>query len=68
MEHDIIVITSAREVENIFDLPPMSRFLRSSIGKQQLAQSMIMPIRTRLDYSSISRKVFLVQQLPSGSK
>lgn len=64
MEHDIIVITSDREVEDTGNLSIIQRYLRSAKGRASLAQSMIAPIRRSLDYHAISRKTFLVQQLP----
>jgi len=32
----------------------------------KLAQAMVAPLMNRMDYSSIARKCFLVQQLPEG--
>lgn len=36
-------------------------------GRLRLAASMIAPIRRQLDYSSIARRTFLVEQLPEGA-
>lgn len=36
-------------------------------ARMRLAMSMIQPLRTRLDYHAISRKVFSIQQLPPGA-
>jgi len=42
-------------------------YLSSAAGRMRLAQSMIQPLRTRLDYQGIARKTFLVDRLPSGA-
>ena len=36
-------------------------------GRSRLLQSMIAPIRTRMDYQSIGRRTFLVEELPQGA-
>jgi hypothetical protein len=41
----------------------ITKYINSSAGKQNLARSMIAPLRTRLDYSSIGRKAFLVEEV-----
>ena len=48
-------------------LPPIAQYLSSPAGRMKLAQSMIQPLRTRLDYQSIGRKAVLVQPLPQGA-
>lgn len=45
----------------------ISRYLRSMAGRSALAQSMMQPLRRRLDYTGIARKVFLVEELPQGA-
>lgn len=45
----------------------IARYLASRIGRQKLAMSMVSPLRTRLDYSGIGRKAFIVDQLPCGT-
>jgi hypothetical protein len=42
-------------------------YLSSAAGRMRLAQSMIQPLRTRIDYQGIARKTFLIDQLPSGA-
>ncbi len=42
-------------------------FLKTPEGRQKLAASMVQPLRTRRDYSSIGRRTFLVEQLPDGA-
>lgn len=69
MKHPI-VITSRGEVtrRNKFDYNSiLSGYLASKAGQQKLAQSMIAPLRRRLDYQGIARKVFAVQPLPQGA-
>ncbi len=46
----------------------IAEFLNTREGRMRLAQSMIQPLRRRLDYAAIARKVFLVQQLPEGAQ
>lgn len=45
----------------------VSEYLKTREGRLRLAMSMIQPIRRRIDYQSLSRKVFLVQQIPDGA-
>lgn len=45
----------------------ISQLLSSTSARQQLAQSMIAPIRARLDYQGLARKAFTVQQMPGGA-
>ena len=71
MEHPI-VINSQGKVENKNASKQMqgilAKYLKSPAGRTRLAGSMIQPLRTRLDYQSIARKTFLVDQLPEGAK
>ena len=60
-----IIITPYNAVEKISN--SIARMLRSPFGKRKLAQAMINPIRTRLDYAGIARKCFVVQQLPTAA-
>jgi hypothetical protein len=60
-----LVINSKNNIEKGGNL--FSRILKSAAGRLSLAQSMTAPLRTRIDYVGISRKVFLVEQLPSGA-
>jgi hypothetical protein len=41
--------------------------LESQQGRQRLAQAMVAPIRQRMDYQSVGRRTFLVEQLPEGA-
>ena len=43
-----------------------SRKLKKSLKRMILAQAMAMPIRRRLDYAGIARKIFVVEPLPQG--
>lgn len=69
MKHPVIITSGGAvwrrekyERNNIF-----SNLLSSATGKQLLAQSMIAPLRRRLDYQGLARKVFSVQQMPGGA-
>lgn len=41
--------------------------LGTAEGRSRLAQSMIAPLRARLDYQGIARRTFLVEELPQGA-
>lgn len=41
--------------------------IKTAAGRKKLAASMIQPLRTRRDYTSVGRKTFLVEQLPDGA-
>jgi hypothetical protein len=45
----------------------ISEYIKSSAGRTKLAMSMIQPLRARLDYQAIGRKVFLIEQMPTGA-
>ena len=45
----------------------ISQYVNTSAGRRALAQSMIAPIRTTRDYSSIGRRAFIVEELPEGA-
>lgn len=45
----------------------ISQHIDSAEGRKKLAASMIQPLRTRRDYTSVGRKTFLVEQLPDGA-
>lgn len=70
MKHPI-VITSEGKIYNrgkwnpIYDL--YNKIFSNTAGRHKLAQSIIEPLKKRLDYQSIARKTFLVQQLPQGA-
>lgn len=66
MEHPI-VINSRGKVEKNDKQGIIAKLLSSQAGRQRLARSMVQPLRTRLDYQSIGRKAFMVEQLPSGA-
>lgn len=59
MEHDYIIITDEDEV--------IARDTTFDDFKRRLAQSMAAPIRRRLDYQGIARKIFSVTPLPAGA-
>lgn len=43
----------------------IAKYLKSPEGREKLAASMAQPLRTRLDYDSMGRKMFQVQPLPN---
>lgn len=45
----------------------ISEYIRTSHGRTLLAMSMVQPLRTRRDYTSVGRKTFLVEQLPDSA-
>lgn len=65
MEHPIVINSNGKigkAGENT-----IVKYLASPAGRARLAASMVAPLRTGLDYQSIARKVFVVEQLPSGA-
>jgi hypothetical protein len=55
------------QVSNEVKQQVISEYLKTAVGRAKLAASMIQPLRTRRDYSSVVRKTFLVEQLPDGA-
>lgn len=55
------------QVSNETKQQVISELLKTAAGRQRLAASMIQPLRTRRDYTSVGRKTFLVEQLPDGA-
>lgn len=61
------------EVQTPREVPPevrqsiISEYIGSTEGRSRLAQSMVAPLRARMDYQSIGRRTFLVEQLPEGA-
>lgn len=45
----------------------IGEYIQTSAGRQRLAQAMVAPLRARLDYSSVARRTFLVDELPPGA-
>lgn len=45
----------------------VSNYLRDPESRAKLAMSMIMPLRSRLDYQRLARSLVQVQQLPDGA-
>jgi hypothetical protein len=43
------------------------QYVATSEGRTRLAQSMVAPLRARMDYQSIARRAFMVEQLPDGA-
>jgi hypothetical protein len=55
------------QVNNALKQKVISEYIKTAAGRQKLAASMIQPLRTRRDYSSVVRKTFLVETLPDGA-
>lgn len=55
------------ELDNAAKQDIISRYIKTAAGRAKLAASMIQPLRTRRDYTSVGRKTFLVEQLPDGA-
>ena len=45
----------------------ISEYISTANGRQALAASMAAPLRRRMDYSSLARQTFMVEQLPDGA-
>jgi HK97 family phage major capsid protein len=54
-------------VDNAVKQRIISEYIKTASGRAKLAASMIQPLRTRRDYTSVGRKTFLVEQLPDGA-
>jgi len=54
-------------VDNAIKQRIISEYIKTASGRSKLAASMIQPLRTRRDYTSVGRKTFLVEQLPDGA-
>lgn len=69
MECDAVIITSDDEIQNFDDQNSnlINKFLSTPQGRQKLAASMIQPLRTRIDYQGLARKMFVVDPLPQGA-
>jgi len=66
MEHDFIVRTSDNQITDDNDFHgPLTRYLKTIAGKQQLAAAMAAPLRRRIDYQNLARKIFSIQPLPA---
>jgi hypothetical protein len=54
-------------IDNAVKQQIISEYIKTPEGRSKLAASMIQPLRTRRDYTSVGRKTFLVEQLPDGA-
>jgi len=45
----------------------ITQALNTTEGRQALAQAMVEPIRRKLEYQSIGRKLLMVEELPQGA-
>lgn len=57
----------ASRISNAQKQQVVSKYIQSAEGRRKLAASMIQPLRTRRDYTSVLRKAFLVEDLPDGA-
>lgn len=64
----IIVSTLAKWTPQSVRQTIISDYLRSPEGRQRLAMSMIQPLRTTLDYTSLSRKIIQVEPMPPAAR
>jgi hypothetical protein len=64
-QDDEITISSTNKVEGYYDYKQglISRFIATPAGRQKLAASMAQPLRTRIDYSGMSRRALVVDPL-----
>lgn len=58
---------SNQTVDNAIKQRIINDYIKTAAGRAKLAASMIQPLRTRRDYTSVGRKTFLVEQLPDGA-
>jgi len=63
--HKTLIITRGGTVSRRDDL---SSLLKTSVGRTRLAQSMVTPLRTTLDYQGFARRTLVIQQLPAGAQ
>ena len=54
-------------IDNAIKQRIIGEYIKTASGRSKLAASMIQPLRTRRDYTSVGRKTFLVEQLPDGA-
>lgn len=45
----------------------INNYMKTQKGRSKIASSMIKPLRSERDYSSVARKAYLVEQLPDGT-
>lgn len=57
----------SQNLDNAVKQKIISEYIKTAAGRAKLAASMIQPLRTRRDYTSVGRKTFLVEQLPDGA-
>lgn len=57
----------SQQISNEVKQRIIGEYIKTAAGRAKLAASMIQPLRTRRDYTSVGRKTFLVEQLPDGA-
>lgn len=55
------------QLDNATKQEIISKHIKTAAGRARLAASMIQPLRSRRDYTSVGRRTFLVEQLPDGA-
>ena len=68
MKHDLIIIDSegvCTQKDVAWQKRILMQYISSPQGKKTLAQSMIQPLRTRIDYTGITQKAFCVSPIPA---
>jgi len=45
----------------------VANYIKTGAGRAKIATSMIKPLRSERDYSSVARKAYLVEQIPDGT-
>jgi len=58
---------SNTNVDNAVKQQIISKYIFTQEGRNKIAASLTMPLRSRRDYTSVGRRAFLVEQLPDGA-
>lgn len=60
-------MANSNTIDNAVKQKIISEHIQTPHGRAKLAASMVQPLRTRRDYTSVGRKTFLVEELPDGA-
>ena len=63
-EHGQVLVSTSPTTAEWVQPKLITEYLQTKEGREKLAASMAAPLRTRLDYSGIGRRVFKVEQYP----
>jgi len=63
----VVVADPFPNIPNLDKQRLISEYIKSAHGRERLFASLTEPLRQRCDYAAIARKVFLVEELPSGA-